>query len=245
MPKNSRQFFRKYAFMLLVVVAVLGAPLAAMANDDPFEPINRAVFDFNDGADRYVLRPVAKGYDAVTPTFFKAGVNNFFNNFLDVNAALNALLQGRFEYARDNTGRVVINTTLGFFGMFDVATDMGIPQYQTDFGHTLAIWGAPRGPYVMLPLLGPNTVRGTVAVAFDGYVSPTGQLRQDEAEWGLRALNLIDLRASLLDGDQLITGDRYLFVRDAFLQRRDALVNDGQAVDNFSEFDDGWEGDDL
>lgn len=243
MPKNARQFVKKCVFTL--AVTVLGTPWLAMADDDPLEPINRAVFEFNDGADRYVLRPVAQGYDAVTPTFFKAGVNNFFNNFLDVNAALNALLQGRFEYALDNTGRVVVNTTLGFFGMFDVATDMGIPQYQTDFGHTLAIWGTPRGPYVMLPLLGPSTARGAVGVAFDAYASPTGQIRQDEAEWGLRTLNLIDLRAGLLGSEQLITGDRYIFLRDAFLQRRDALVNDGKAVDNFSEFDDGWEDDDL
>ncbi len=219
---------------------------SSIANDDdPFESINRSIFVFNDNADRYVLRPTAKVYDAITPDVAQAGVNNFFNNLLDVNGALNALLQGRLHFALDNTERVVINSTLGFFGMFDVASDLGIPQYQTDFGHTLATWGAPRGPYVMLPLLGPSTVRRSFGTAFDAYASPTGQIRQNEAEWGLRALNLVDLRASLLGSENLISGDAYIFVRDAYLQRRAALVNDGQAVDDFSEFDDDWEEDDL
>ena len=245
MLKNTLKIAQRYTCGLVLAAIVLILPLSVMASDDPLEPINRAIFEFNDAADRFVLRPVAQGYDAVTPKFFKAGVNNFFNNFLDVNAALNALLQGRFKYALDNTGRAAVNTTLGFFGMFDVASDMGIPQYQTDFGHTLAIWGVPRGPYMMLPLLGPSTVRGGVGVAFDAYASPTGQIRLDEAQWGLRTLNLIDLRASLLGSERLITGDRYIFFRDAYLQRREALVNDGQAADNFSEFDDGWEDDGL
>ena len=236
----------RFAFSLALAGVLLTAPQLSVANDDdPFESLNRSIFVFNDKADEYVLRPVAQAYDAVTPDVAKAGVNNFFNNFLDVNGAINALLQGELSFALESTERVLINSTLGLFGLFDVASDMGIPQYQTDFGHTLAIWGVPRGPYVMLPLLGPSTVRRSVGTGFDAYASPTGQIRQDEAQWGLRALNLIDLRASLLGSERLISGDRYIFVRDAYLQRRDALVNGGQAVDDFSEFDDDWEEDDL
>ncbi len=215
------------------------------ADDDPLEPMNRAIFDFNLAADKYVMRPVAVGYDHAMPPVARVGVNNFFNNFLDANAALNALLQGRIEYSLDNLGRVLVNSTLGFLGLFDVATDMGIPRYETDFGHTLAIWGVAEGPYVVLPLLGPRTLRSATGTLVDAYASPAGQIRDQEAQWGLRAVELVDLRAGLLGADQLLSGDQYIFIRDAYLQQRSALTSDGQATDDFSEFDDDWEADDL
>ncbi|EED34994.1 VacJ family lipoprotein [Luminiphilus syltensis NOR5-1B] len=228
-----------------LVVLLTPPPALAQSEDDPWEGFNRAVFKFNDTADTYVVRPVAVGYDAVMPDFARVGVNNIFSNFLDVNGLLNALLQGELNGAWRNTSRVVLNTTLGFFGVFDVASDMGIERYPTDFGHTLAKWGVGRGPYVMLPLFGPNTVRSSIGFGVDAYASPMGQLFDDEPEWGLRALNIVDLRAGLLGSDELVTGDRYIFIRDAFLQRREALVNDGRAKDNFSEFEDDWESDGL
>ena len=236
---------RQSLLSLTLLLLTLSGAAQADSESDPWEPMNRAIYDFNNAADKYVMRPVAVGYDAVTPSFARRGINNFFNNFLDVNGALNALLQGRIEYGVDNLGRVLINSTLGFFGFFDVATEMKIPRYQTDFGHTLAIWGVPQGPYVMLPLLGPNTLRSSVGFGVDAYASPMGQMRNDEAEWGLRALNIVDLRAGLLGTDQLLSGDQYVFLRDAYLQRRAALTSDGQAQDDFSEFDDSWEDDDL
>ena len=224
---------------------VSGAQVSVASEDDPLEPINRATFEFNIQADKYLLRPVAQGYDAVTPTVVRRGVNNFFGNFLDANAALNAYLQGRVGFGWDNTLRVLANTTLGIFGLFDVATDMGIPRYQTDFGHTLALWGVPEGDYIVFPFLGPRTYRSGVGTFVDAYASPAGQINGQEAQWGLRGVELIDLRAGLLGTDRLISGDQYIFFRDAYLQRRASLVSDGQAVDSFSEFDDGWEDDDL
>jgi len=212
---------------------------------DPLEPINRAIFEFNNHADSYVLRPVAQGYDAVTPSIVRRGVNNFFSNLWDINGALNAFLQGRFGYGVDNTLRFVTNSTLGFLGIFDVASDMGLSKYQTDFGHTLAVWGAPEGAYVMFPLLGPRTLRSGLGTVVDAYASPTGQVDGTEVQWSLRAVELIDLRAGLLGTDRLLSGDQYIFFRDAYLQQRAALTSDGQAQDSFSEFDDSWEDDDL
>lgn len=230
---------------LLLVLACLVSVAPAKAQDDPLESLNRGVFEFNNAADRFVLRPVAQGYDAVMPTVARRGVGNLFANFLDANASLNAFLQGRFEFGLDNAGRVLVNTTFGILGLFDVATEMGIPRYQTDFGHTLAIWGAPRGPYVVFPLLGPRTARSSVGTIVDAYASPAGQIGNQEAQWGLRAFEIIDLRAGLLGTDRLISGDQYVFLRDAYLQGREALVSDGKAKDDFSEFDDSWESDDL
>lgn len=228
------------AFALLVSLAP-----NVIAAEDPFESVNRAVFSFNDAADRWVVRPVAKGYDSITPTPVRLGVNNFFNNVLDANAGLNALLQGRVEFGVDNLSRFAVNTTLGLLGLFDVASGMGIPRYQTDFGHTLAIWGTPQGPYLVLPLLGPRTARSGVGTVVDGYATPLTGIDSSNAEWGLRTLQIVDLRAGLLGADRLLSGDRYIFFRDAYLQQRAVLTQDGQAVDDFSEFDDDWEADDL
>ena len=236
---------------LCAFVLLMGWSVTSLGSDgkshveDPLEPINRAIFEFNNHADNYVLRPVAKGYDTVTPTLVRRGVNNFFANLWDINGALNAFLQGRFRYGVDNTLRFVTNSTLGFLGVFDVASDMGILRYQTDFGHTMALWGAPEGAYVVVPLLGPRTIRSGLGTVFDAYASPTGQVGNTEDQWGLRAVELIDLRAGLLGTDQLLSGDQYIFFRDAYLQRRAALISDGQAKDSFSEFDDTWEEDDL
>ncbi|MDA8826722.1 VacJ family lipoprotein [Luminiphilus sp.] len=232
----------------LIALVLLLASLhggSVYATDDPLEGFNRAIYGFNNGADKYVVRPLAVGYEAVMPTPARMGVNNFFRNFIDVNAALNAFLQGRFEYGANNLGRVVVNTTLGFFGVFDVASHMEIPQYQTDFGHTLATWGVAQGPFIMLPFLGPSTVRATAGTVFDAYASPTGQIGGRDAQWGLRAVSLVDIRAGLLGADELLSGDQYIFLRDAYMQRRELLTNDGEILDDFSEFDEAWEGDDF
>jgi len=230
------------ALMLLMASSVAGS---APATEDPLEGFNRAIYGFNNGADKYLVRPIAVGYEAVMPTPARMGVNNFFRNFIDVNAALNAFLQGRFKYGANNLGRVVVNSTLGFFGVFDVASHMEIPQYQTDFGHTLATWGVAQGPFVMLPFLGPSTLRGTAGTVFDAFASPTGQIGGRDAQWGLRAISLVDIRAGLLGADELLSGDQYIFLRDAYMQRRGLLINDGAVMDDFSEFDEGWEGEDF
>ena len=232
----------------VIVVGVLLAGLlgpAGYANEDPWESFNRSIYSFNNTADAYVIKPVAQGYAYLMPEIGRKGVNNFFNNLLDVNGALNGFLQGRVDQGLENVGRVLINSTVGIFGLFDVATALGVPQYQTDFGHTLSIWGVPQGPFVMVPFLGPRTVRSGVGTAFDAYASPLGQMGDSDPAWGLRVFNLVDLRAGLLGADELLSGDQYIFLRDAYLQQRRLQTSDGQLVDDFSEFDDGWEEDDL
>ncbi|MEK9806610.1 MAG: VacJ family lipoprotein [Halieaceae bacterium] len=218
---------------------------ASNAEEDPWESFNRSIYSFNNTADAYLVKPVAQGYAYIMPEVGRKGVNNFFNNLLDVNGALNGLLQGRVDQGLENVGRVIINSTIGIFGLFDVATKLGVPQYQTDFGHTLSIWGVPQGPFVMLPFLGPSTMRSGVGTAFDAYASPMGQMGNSDPAWGLRVFNIVDLRAGLLGADELLSGDQYIFLRDAYLQQRRLQISDGKLVDDFSEFDDGWEEDDL
>ena len=218
---------------------------ASNAEEDPWESFNRSIYSFNNTADAYVVKPVAQGYAYIMPEVGRKGVNNFFNNLLDVNGALNGFLQGRVDQGLENVGRVIINSTIGIFGLFDVATRLGVPQYQTDFGHTLSIWGVPQGPFVMLPFLGPSTMRSGVGTAFDASASPMGQMGNSDPAWGLRVFNIVDLRAGLLGADELLSGDQYIFLRDAYLQQRRLQISDGKLVDEFSEFNDGWEEDDL
>lgn len=208
-------------------------------NVDPFEPFNRAMFVANDNIDRFFLRPVAVGYDWVMPGFAKRGVGNMFANFYDFNSALNGVLQWRLAGAGQSTGRFVINSTLGLVGLFDVATPMGVRPFRTDFGHTLSIWGFESGPYLMVPFFGPRTIRSGTGTIFDAYTSvptyaPSVALRN--SLWGL---GLVDGRSRLLQADDLISGDRYIFVRDAYLSNREAFVNDGVVIDTFSDYEEG------
>lgn len=231
---------------LLVLLVLQFAPVQAVAADgnnvDPFEAINRPIFEFNNGLDTLVIRPVAKGYHFVMPDVAERGVNNFFSNLYDIHSALNAVLQGRFAGAAQGSGRFLLNSTLGVAGLFDVATPMGLEPYRTDFGHTLAIWGVPAGPYVMLPLLGPRTLRDGTGTIVDTFTSVQAYLDNVALRNSLYGLELVDARARLLQADELLSGDRYIFVRDAYLQQRNALVNDGEVPDDFSDFgDDGWD----
>lgn len=211
-------------------------------NVDPFEGANRAVFTFNDNFDRFLLAPVAHGYNAFTPLFARRGVSNFFANLYDLNGAINAALQGRFVHVAQNSGRFVVNSTVGMFGFVDVATEMGIAPYRTDFGHTLAIWGVRRGPYLMLPFLGPRTARSATGTAFDTVASLQWQLDTTSRNL-LFALEVIDNRAALTAADDLITGDRYIFIRDAYLQQREYFVNGGMVEDSFSDFEEEFDWD--
>ena len=214
-------------------------PALAYANDDPFESINREILEFNDAADAAILRPIAVAYDAGVPGGVRSALMRAYDNLSDINGAINATLQGRPVEAIRNTGRIAVNSTIGLLGLFDVATDLGITRYETDFGHTLAIWGAPEGPYVMLPFLGPRTFRSGFGDLTDSFMSANDFLVDDDLiTWGSRGWRALEYRADLLDAEDLITGDRYVFIRDAYLQNREALVNDGVVVDTFSDFED-------
>ncbi|MDZ7852386.1 MAG: VacJ family lipoprotein [Halomonas sp.] len=211
--------------------------------DDPWEGFNRKVFAFNDVIDRYALKPVAKGYRFITPDPVETGVGNFFSNLGEPRTALNSLLQGKGTNAGVATGRFLVNTTVGIGGLFDVASRMEIIGREEDFGQTLAVWGAGEGAYLVLPLLGPSTIRDTAGLPADMVTYPTTYVEDDEVRLGLTALRVIDTRAGLLDQEKMIRGDRYSFIRDAYLQRRRFEVNDGEmgedpfASDEF-DFDD-------
>ena len=230
--------------LVLMACAALGSPRVHAVND-PLEPINRPLFALNDVLDRYALRPIARGYDYVMPAPARRGVSNFFANLYDVSSALNAVLQWRWEGAAHSTGRVLVNSTVGIVGLFDVASELGIESRRTDFGQTLAIWGVPEGPYVMLPLFGPRTFRSGAGTLVDTFALSVPPYLDDRTVrnliWGVE---LVHVRARFLDTDELITGDRYIFIRDAYLQSRSILVNDGRVVDEFSDFEDPWEEED-
>lgn len=207
--------------------AIQGPPTKA----DPFESFNRASFAFNDTVDGAVLKPVAKGYVAVTPGFVRTGVSNAFGNVSDVKSAVNNLLQGNPGKALSDTGRVLANTFLGIFGLWDVATPMGLQKHDEDFGQTLGKWGVGSGPYLVLPLLGPSTVRDSVARIPSRYVEYQFHVDHTRTANALFITDIVNARANLLPAEATLNAaalDKYVFLRDAYLQRRLRQVHDGR-----------------
>jgi len=220
------------AALALLLVATAGCATSGERQerhpDDPWEGFNRKVFAFNEVIDRYALKPAARGYRFITPDPVQTSVGNFFYNLGEPRTVLNSLLQGKGTNASVATGRFLINTTVGIGGLFDVASRMEITGREEDFGQTLAVWGAGEGAYLVLPLLGPSTVRDTAGLPADMYSYPTTYVEDDEVRLSLTALRVIDTRAGLLDQEELIRGDRYSFIRDTWLQQRRFEVSDGQ-----------------
>jgi phospholipid-binding lipoprotein MlaA len=200
---------------------------------DPWEGFNRSIFSFNEGLDKAVIKPVAQGYDAVAPDPVKTGVSNFFSNIGDVFIAVNNLLQGKVGDAASDAGRVLVNTTIGILGLIDWASDMGMEKHDEDFGQTFGRWGVGSGPYVVLPFFGPRTLRDTVGLAADLNTDPVAKMHAVPERNTLLTTRVIDTRAGLLPADKVIEGaalDKYSYIRDAYLQRRERLVNDGKAA---------------
>lgn len=198
---------------------------------DPYEGFNRKVFAFNERLDKAVLKPVAKGYDKVMPEFARTGVTNFFNNLAVVVTTFNDAIQLKGEKVPVDIARFATNLTFGIFGLIDVATELRIENRNEDFGQSLGYWGVGSGPYVVLPFLGPSNVRDGAGLAVDFVVSPY-YYWEDEAgvRWGLVAVNIVNTRANLLPAERLLdeTGvERYTFLRDVYLQRREYLIHDG------------------
>jgi phospholipid-binding lipoprotein MlaA len=215
---------------LLFALSVAAGTVQAQPASDPFEPVNRAVFGFNEAIDRAVLAPVARGYEAVVPGLVRQGVRNFFGNFGDGWSAVNQLLQGKGEAAGTMTMRVATNTLFGIGGLFDVASDLGMERQSEDFGQTLGWWGLPAGPYLVWPLLGPSTLRDSAGRPLDMAWSPSAVANDSTASVSLSLLNLVDTRASLLSASRVVDGialDKYSFIRDAYVARRRNLVYDG------------------
>ncbi|MGJ8686185.1 MAG: MlaA family lipoprotein [Spongiibacteraceae bacterium] len=223
-----------------VVVCILLFSLSltvAAETKDPWEGMNRQIFAFNDVADRFMLKPLAKGYKKVTPSIVDRSIANIFSNIGEVKNFAHDLLQGKPKSAMIDSGRFVINSTVGLMGIFDVASHIGLEREPEDFGQTLAVWGVDSGPYLMLPFLGPSTLRDGVGYAADNYVSVLKLLEPERLRYGLTALDLIQVRAGLLSSEELLSGDRYTFLRDAYLQRRQFLISDGEYKDDFADED--------
>lgn len=200
-------------------------------SDDPFEPFNRAMFTFNDHLDRYIARPVARQYDRVVPNGIKRGISNFFNNLLQPTVILNDFLQAKFGQTARDTGRFMVNSTLGVVGVFDVATHLGLRAHNEDLGQTLAVWGVPAGPYLVWPILGPSSGRDTVGLVGDWYTDPVTYIPDNATRWGTRVLNYTQRRAQYLGTSSILEQaageDPYLFVREAYRQRRENAIYDG------------------
>ncbi|CAA0098365.1 putative phospholipid-binding lipoprotein MlaA [Halioglobus japonicus] len=227
-------------FMLLLLIALSPYPVVAAEDQgdiDPWEPMNRRIFSFNESLDEYVLLPAAKGYRFVMPDPAEKGVTNFISNVYEFNSIFNSLLQGRPGNALQSTARFLVNSTVGLLGLIDVATPMGIEHSPADFGQTLYTWGVDSGPYVVLPMFGPRTVRGSAGYLVDTYTSLPGLPGViEDREWAYLfwAVEAVDLRANLIDADELVTGDRYIFIRNAYLQRREFFLT-GELNDSFTE----------
>jgi phospholipid-binding lipoprotein MlaA len=218
--------------MCAAIVALSGcASLKTAAPGDPLEPINRGFFSFNNTFDHYLFKPIAKGYDTVVPGPVKTGVSSVFQNMSDVQSIVSSGLQMKGAKMGDDMGRVLLNTTIGLGGIFDLATPMGIERGNEDFGQTLGYWGIGAGPYLVLPFLGPSSTRDLVGRAVDGQTDPLGYVSSVPVRNSLTGLRVVDARVSLFPVEGLANQaalDRYTFFRSAYLQRRESLVLDGK-----------------
>ncbi|WP_346797663.1 VacJ family lipoprotein [Halomonas sp. Bachu 37] len=238
------------ALVAAMLSGCAGAQVEERHPDDPWEGFNRRVFAFNDVLDRYALRPVAKGYRTIAPQPVQTGVGNFFSNLGEIRTALNSVLQGEMGNAATATSRFLINSTVGVGGLLDYATHMEITGREEDFGQTLGVWGWDESRYLVLPLLGPSTLRDATGLPADRATYPVAYVDEEAVRMGLTALRIVDARAGLLDQEELIHGDRYSFIRDTYLQRRRFEIRDGVmdddpfAMDDF-DFSDANYGEDL
>lgn len=227
---------RASTLAFVLCVCGLGTQTEAQT-EDPWNSLNQRAFRFNDFFDQLIVRPLAATYTTFLPRFARQGVGNFFSNIDDVNVFVNDLLQLKLDDALSDSGRLLINTTIGVGGVFDFASDFGLQKNEEDFGQTLGRWGVKSGPYVMLPVFGASNVRDSFGLVLDTLLNPIQYRVNGTPRYALFALRETDTRSSLLALDELIIGDRYLFIREAYLQRREYLVHDGNVV---SSFDDGF-----
>jgi len=197
---------------------------------DPYENWNRKVFAFNEDLDRWLLKPIAQSYRMIMPEFVDRGVTNVFSNLGEVSSFTNSVLQLKLESAVVAAGRFTFNTVFGLAGVFDVATAWDLPERPEDFGQTLGYWGSGAGTYLMLPVLGPSNPRDFAGFGVDSFLLPSTRDAIESPYSGYaRGVQIVDIRADLIPAEKLISGDRYVFVRNAYMQRRDFLISDGKA----------------
>ena len=240
------------ALILLQACTTVPHPVPA----DPWEGMNRDIFAFNDQVDKFVLKPVAKGYQWITPEFVDTGISNFFSNLKDISVSVNGFLQAKPKEGGMDAARFLVNSTVGIAGFIDVGTMINLPKHEEDFAQTLAVWGVPRGPYFIIPFLGASSVRGVGGYVGDSALHPltyTFFFGSSAVSWGLsvglRSVEIVDVRADFLGAEAVASEaaiDRYVFFRSAYMQRRDYLISDGEAQPlDFEGMDDEDLGEDL
>ena len=206
---------------------LLSFPIFGEEIDDPFEDLNRDIFIFNEKLDEKLLKPAALTYRKVTPQFARTGVTNFFNNLEEIDTTINQVLQGEIKYAFNDASRFVINSTIGLLGLIDVASKMGLERHEEDFGQTLGVWGFNSGPYIMIPFLGPSNPRDLLSRPISSFLSGTFAMEDNDVKLTLIGIDALETRERLLDAETLIIGDKYIFVKDAYVQSREYEINNG------------------
>ncbi len=243
----SRYKVRNRFVQALSILAFVMLPSGVSAKDDvdPWESMNRKTFAFNEFIDSCCFKPVAKGYRAITPDFLEDGFSNFFGNATEVLTIVNDLAQGKFAQGSQDTLRFIVNSTVGIAGFIDIGSRIGLDKHDEDFGQTLAVWGVGEGPFVMLPFFGPKTLLGSATLYPDSALTLVNTIDNEPTKYALGGLSVVVLRAGLLDIEKLAAGDRYTFLRDAYLQRRAYLVSDGQLTDEELFEDDDFDDEDF
>ena len=217
-------------FLLFAIFLLVPIVISEEVND-PFEDLNRVSFEFNEKLDENFLKPIAKTYSRFPPKI-KLGVTNFFNNLEDVETSLNQFLQGKPKKSLNDITRFLINSTIGLVGFIDVASKIGLDRHEEDFGQTLAVWGVGSGPYIMLPALGPSTLRDTLSRPVSSFSSITFHMTDTDVNIALKSIDAIETRERLLDVESLLSGDRYSFVKDAYIQSISYEIKDGIDVED-------------
>ena len=216
----------------LLLVLLLSFPIFGEEINDPFEDLNRDIFIFNEKLDEKLLKPAALTYRKVTPQFARTGVTNFFNNLEEIDTTINQILQGEIKYAFNDASRFVINSTIGLLGLIDVASKMGLERHEEDFGQTLGVWGFNSGPYIMIPFLGPSNPRDLLSRPISSFLSGTFAMEDNDVKLTLIGIDALETRERLLDAETLIIGDKYIFVKDAYVQSREYEINNGSTEDD-------------
>ena len=215
-----------------LLILLLSFPIFGEEINDPFEDLNRDIFIFNEKLDEKLLKPAALTYRKVTPQIARTGVTNFFNNLEEIDTTINQVLQGEIKYAFNDAGRFVINSTIGLFGLIDVASKMGLEKHEEDFGQTLGVWGFDSGPYIMIPFLGPSNPRDLLSRPISSFLSGTFAMEDNDVKITLVGIDALETRERLLDAETLIIGDKYIFVKDAYIQSREYEINNGSTEDD-------------
>ena len=215
-----------------LLVLLLSFPIFGEEINDPFEDLNRDIFIFNEKLDEKLLKPAAITYRKVTPQFARTGATNFFNNLEEIDTTINQILQGEIKYAFNDAGRFVINSTIGLFGLIDVASKMGLERHEEDFGQTLGVWGFDSGPYIMIPFLGPSNPRDLLSRPISSFLSGTFAMEDNDVKITLVGIDALETRERLLDAETLIIGDKYIFVKDAYVQSREYEIKNGSTEDD-------------